>query len=406
VAAEAGGWIAARLERLDALLREHDYRGWDPFDLPNAPLFAATVGDEFWAPQLVLSKAGSRLVSDRMRRALRVPRIEDPKIYACAYFAYRDRDPARAEEMIARLARLASRDADGAAWWGYDYTWATRAREVNARGASTIVPGAFAVFTMLDDLVRSGRDDHRALIAAALDHYRTRHRTAGAGGEFLGYFAGASTNTHNANLLGCAALTLGGRVLEREDWLDDAARAAATSIRAVDESGYLPYSDHRAGDWTDCFHHIYVIACATVLERMNPRVERAQFADALVRLRRYLSARFVRADGLLNYYPGRLHPIDPHNYAVAAIFAVMFGAPGDLPPAAAEPLLRRVDALMWDPARGRYRFRRHRLRRDSRLFLRWTQAWMFAALSLVDQELTRSRSISESTRNFVAQFGN
>ena len=393
----AADWIPARLEQLDALLKRHDYRGWDPFDLPNSPLFRP-VPDNWWLPQLVLSKAGSRVAPDAVRRLLRVPEIEDPKIYACAYFAYRDRDPAAATQMIDRLAALAAPDSS----WGYDYTWATRSGEVNLRGASTIVPGSFALFALLDDHVASRGARNGALITAALDHYRTRHRS----GDFFGYFAGSTVNTHNANLLGCAALTVGGRVLGRDDWLADAAGAAMTSARAVDATGYLPYADHASADWTDCFHHVYVVACLSVLERANPHVDRGELRDTLVRLRRYLRAQFVRPDGLLNYYPGKLYPIDPHNYAAAAIFAVMFGEEGDIPPQSAEPLLRQVDSLMWDDRRGRYGYRLHRRRRDSRLFVRWTQAWMFAALAIVDQERTRSRSSSESTRNFVAQFGN
>jgi hypothetical protein len=407
VAAEQGGWIPARLQALDELLRRHDYRGWDPFDLPNAPLFRL-VPERWWLPQLVLSKAGARAAPEWLRRALRVPPIEDPKTYACAYFGYRHWDhpsaAARAREMADRLAALARRDGDGA-HWGYDYTWATRTREVNPRGASTLVPGSFAVFALLDDLATTGDQRHRDLIAAALDYYRTRHRALGDAGEFLGYFAGATVNTHNANLLGCAALTVGGRALGREDWLADAARAAATSVGAVDGSGYLPYADHPSGNWTDCFHHLYVIACVAVLERLNPHVDGAVFRGALTRLRSYVAKSFVRDDGRVNYYPGRMYPVDPHNYAAAAIFAVTFGGQDDLPPGAAEPLLRRVDEAMWDASRGRYRYRRHRRRSDARLFLRWTQAWMFAALSIVDHD-TRSRSSNASTRNFVAQFGN
>ena len=123
-------------------------------------------------------------------------------------------------------------------------------------------------------------------------------------------------------------------------------------------------------------------------------------------MHQFLQRAFLREDGLINYYPDQVHPIDPHNYAAAAIYAVLFGSETDLPLAAAEPLLRRVDDLMWDPEHGRYNFRRYRRRVDSRFFLRWTQAWMFAALSIVHGEMIRSRSSSESTRNFVAQFGN
>ncbi len=392
--------MPARVERLDALLRRHDYRGWDPFDLPNAPLFRA-IPERWWLPQFVLSKAGSRLAPDRLRRALRVVPIEDPKLYACAYFGYRFRDrPDDAARMAARLAALATREPGGGAHWGYDYTWATRGGGVNPRRASTIVPGAFAVFALLE------QPQHRGLVEAALDYYRVRHRATNASGEFLAYFSGGSINTHNANLLGCAALTAGGLALDRPEWLADAARAASTTMRAVDARGYLPYSDHSSGAWADCFHHLYVIACATAIAQFNPQVDGDLFRGAVERMRGYLSRQFLRADGLLNYYPGRLYPIDPHNYAAAAIFATLFGEDSDLAPAAAEPLLRRVDELMWDPARGRYRYRRHRRRVDSRLFMRWTQAWMFAALAITDQAARRSRSSSESTRNLVAQLGN
>jgi hypothetical protein len=397
-----------RVEQLDELLRRHDYRGWDPFDLPNSPLFRSLPAD-WWLPQLALSKLGSRVMPDRGRQVLRVPPIQDPKIYACAYLGYthwREYDASeRAAQMIQRLAGLASRTADGT-YWGYDYTWATRTGELNPRGASTIVPGAFAIFALLDDLVTTGNEQHRGLIEAALDYYGTRHLKGSPTGPFLAYFPGTTVNTHNANLLGCAALSLGGRVLERDDWLEGAARAATTSLKAVTADGYLAYATHPAADWTDCFHHLYVIACTIVVEQSNPYADRAAFRDAVTRLRGYLRQRFLRNDGLINYYPDRVHPIDPHNYAAAAIFAVLFGEDADLPPPTAEPLLRRVDELMWDPARGRYRHRRYQRRVDSRLFLRWTQVWMFAALSILQRETTRSRSNSESTRNFVAQLGN
>jgi hypothetical protein len=404
VTAEPGAWIPTRRKQLDELLRRHHYRGWDPFDLSNAPLFGA-MPQSWWLPHLALSKVGSRVAPGWVRRVLRVPRIEDPKIYACAYFGYRHWDSPesgrRAGEMIDRLAAIASRDPDGGVHWGYDYLWAIRSGEVNPRRASTIVPGSFAILALLDDLVATGSDRHRGLIAAALGYYATRHRRLGAAGEYLGYFSDPAANTHNANMLGCTALSVGGRVLDHDEWLQAAARAATTSVSAVSPDGYLPYMDHASGDWTDCFHHLYVIACTAALQRINPYVDRDLFGDAGSRLRNYLRTAFLRDDGLINYYPGRLYPIDPHNYAAAAIFAVLFGDGADLAPADAEPLLRHVDGLMWDAARGRYRFRRHR-RVDSRLFLRWTQAWMFAALSIAYSHGESEQTATVQTRGVRA----
>ena len=136
------------------------------------------------------------------------------------------------------------------------------------------------------------------------------------------------------------------------------------------------------------------------MARTNPEVDVARFEAAAERMAGYVKREFLRDDGLVNYFPGRLHPIDPHNYAATAIFAALFGEDPaiGLDPGLGRDLLQRVDELMWDPARGRYLFRRHSRRTDRRFFMRWTQAWMFAALSIVAAgEEGRRRMLPGST---------
>lgn len=374
-------WVHQRLTDLDTVLRRDDYRGWDPFDLPNAPLFARLPAS-WQLPQLVVSKTGSRLMPHAGRRLLRVPLIEDVKTYSCAYFGYRyggqEGFRERAELMVDRIAAMAQAE-DGRRAWGYDFVWPTRASGVNDRLASTIVPGSFAALTLLHHHADTGDRRHLGLVEDALCHYATAHWCRNVSGPFLGYFKSVATNTHNANLLGCAALTLGARALGRDDWGPLAAEAATTSIRAVREDGYLEYADKPSGDWTDCFHHLYVIACASAIAEHNPHVDRALFDAAIERLFAFARTAFLRPDGAINYFPGKLHPIDPHNYAATAVFGVLAG----LGPELGEPLLRRVDAQMWDPRSGTYAYKKHARRTDRRAFLRWTHAWMFAALAMV-----------------------
>ena len=375
--------MAQRLAELDEVLRRHDYRGWDPFDLPNAPIFSR-LPVHWQIPQLVVSKTGSRLMPHAGRRLLRVPLTEDVKTYSCAYFGYRygglEGFRERAETMVDRIAAMARPDAGtGKRAWGYDFVWPTRASGVNARRASTIVPGSFAALTLLHHHADTGDARHLPLVEEALDHYGSAHNSRNVSGPFLGYFKAVDTNTHNANLLGCAALTLGAAALGRPDWAQLAAEAATTSIRAVRDDGYLEYADKPSGDWTDCFHHLYVIACASAIAQHNPHVDRERFDAAIDRLCAYARRSFQRPDGAVNYFPGRLHPIDPHNYAATAVFGVLAG----LEPELGEPLLRRVDAETWDPRTRTYAYKKHARRTDRRAFLRWTHAWMFAALAIV-----------------------
>jgi len=380
----AEDWIIERIDSLQRLIAQSDYRGHDPFDLVNSA-FASALPPSWTLAQLAISKAGARLAPDRLRALLRVPPIEDPKLYCCMNLGYTLRGEveadARAREMLNRLAALAGTSAQGA-HWGYDFLWPTRTSGTNPRRASTLVPGAFSMLTLIDAILAGRGDDHRELLRASLHHYATRHLCRDASGQpFLGYFEGISTNTHNANLLGCAALTLGALLFDDQQLARVAAQAAGTTMARVEDSGYLEYADHRSAQWCDGFHHLYVIASLRVIGWGNPFADQALCADVVGRLSAYWEANFLRDDGLVNYFPGRLHPIDPHNYAATAIYAVCFG--GDEGPRFARDVLRRVDELAWDPRRGAYAHRVHGRRTDSRLFLRWTQAWMFAALCAV-----------------------
>jgi hypothetical protein len=372
--------LGARIPALRALLEAADYRGNDPFDLVNAPIFARLPSRGPAA--LVISKFGSRVAPDVLRRMLRVAPVEDPKTYCCAYWGWLALgERTRAEEMLDRLAAIAQRAPEGA-YWGYDFLWPTRSGDVNPRRASALVPAAFTMLTLVDGIVALDHDRHRGLLRDAVGYYTTRHRSSA--GPYLGYFPSSRSNTHNANLLGCAALSLSALVLADDQPARIAAEAAEATVAAVGRDGYLPYGDYPAADWTDCFHHIYVIAALSAVARTNPFVDREMCDAAIERLTRYWFGHFLRDDGLLNYYPDRLYPIDPHNYAVTAIYFTLFGDESQR--RMAVTLLRRVDALTWDGERGRYAHRVHRRRRDRRMFLRWTQAWMFAALATVTSD--------------------
>jgi hypothetical protein len=322
-----------------------------------------------------------------LRKLLLVPRTEDPKIYACAYFGYSfmagSSNAANARRMLEGIVRIGRRSEDGISW-GYDFTWPTLSDGVNPRGASTIVPASFAMLALIHETVTTGRDAYLPVLRDALRFYSNRHVRRNGNGPFLGYFTHSTINTHNASLLGCAALSLGGRVLGDDRLLKIAAEAAVTSLHAVDEKGYIRYNDGPSGDWTDSFHHLYVIAAISAISMANPFVDSAECDAVIERMWRYYRETFLREDGEINYFPGTVYPIDSHNYAATAIFAILFGEKFQLGQSFAADLLRRADDLTWESRRGYYIHRIHRKRRDRREFLRWNQAWMFLALAMAD----------------------
>jgi hypothetical protein len=379
-----GDWILRRIHQLHERMRRTDYRGYDPFDLPNSPLFRI-ISPKWKAPQLLISKFGSRIAPIALRKMLGVPRTEDPKIYACAYFGYKFLDDKtllpNAEKMLDGIIGIGRENESGISW-GYDFTWPTLSDGVNPRGASTIVPASFAMLALIHETVTSGSDKYLPYIGKALKFYGERHVRRNSSGIFLGYFTHSTINTHNANLLGCAALSLGARLTDDEKLLRIAADATHTSLLAVDDNGYIEYNDGPSGKWTDSFHHLYVIAALRAIAWANPLVDAARCNDAIERMWRYYTKTFLRDDGQINYYPGTIYPIDSHNYAATSIFYTLFGGEFHVDRGEAENVVQLADSLTWDDARGYYLHRIHKNRKDTREFLRWNQAWMFLALCM------------------------
>ncbi|MCP4632924.1 MAG: hypothetical protein GY855_08350 [candidate division Zixibacteria bacterium] len=376
-------WIKDRIIRLHHLMVSSDYKGNDPFDILNSPFFKHL---PCWHPLMfAISRFGSRIASDRLRKFLRVPPVEDPKTYALAYFGYRilgDEYGSSADLMIERLAKLAKHDQHGS-YWGYDFTWPTRSDGINKRGASTLVPASFALFSLLYETIVCQNEKHIPLVKSGIEYFVNRHLRENSSGRFLGYFTHSKVNTHNANLLGCAVLSLGAQFFGNNKWAEIAAEASYTSLRAVENDGYLPYNDHATGNWTDSFHHLYVIAMLSVIENTNQFIYRDHYANAITRLRRYYKSKFINDDGTIDYFPDKQNPVDPHNYAASIIYGLLFDSGKLMDELDTSELLSRINSIAWSKKSKRYTHRIKDGKKDNRLFLRWTQVWMFLALSTV-----------------------
>lgn len=382
--------MISKFNRLEKLLVENDYKGNDPFDFPNAPLLRF-IPIKFYYPILFASKFGSRLAPDFTRKIFRIPKIEDPKTYTCSYFAYLfTNENSKAKMMLERLKLLANDEENGVSW-GYDFNWPTMDKSLNPRRESTIVPGSFAMLAFIYDYCLNNNDASFQVATQAAEYYSTKHLLKNSSDEkFIAYFKTSKSNTHNANLLGCASMSLIYNIAQNPDKLRLLSECSNTSVKAVEPNGYINYKDTKDGFWTDCFHHLYVIASLRLIVLSNPFVDKDIYENKIARMIEYYEDNFLRKDGFINYFPGNKYPIDPHNYAATAIFNILFSQDE----VSAKELLNTIERVGWLEAEGRFL---HRIskgnKKDKRFFMRWGQAWMFLAYSVV-----------ENSKNLFSQF--
>ena len=98
---------------------------------------------------------------------------------------------------------------------------------------------------------------------------------------------------------------------------------------------------------------------------------------------RFWREHFFREDGAVRYYHDRTYPIDTHCVAQSIITLLDLS---DLDPAnagLAQFIFEWARDHMWDKKKNYFHYRILRSCKIRTSYMRWTQAWMFLALSML-----------------------
>jgi hypothetical protein len=182
----------------------------------------------------------------------------------------------------------------------------------------------------------------------------------------------------NATLKGSRLLAQAHAIGAPREVIEPAARSARFVIAHQNESGAWPYAIGDARRWADNFHTGYILDCLKSYRQVSGD---RSVDDGLESGWQYYRRSFFEPDMTPRYYDSGALPLDATACAQAIITLCTFG---DLRGArlAAE---RTVAALgLPDGSFAYQRRRRHTVRTP---FLRWSVAWMYCALSRLEEEM-------------------
>jgi len=367
--------------------QSHGWAGYDPYDALNSQLFTALPFlDSKW-PRLIVTQALKRSPVN-VRSLLFIPRTRNPKAIAL-FLAAALRMPDLDRSVRDRLVRVlidylvAMRSPGLGYWcWGYSFPWQTRTIVV-PRNAPNLVCTTFVANALLD--AYDATADTRCLTMAAsaatyiLDQlYWSEGRVAGFAYPMPSIRAGI----HNANLLGAALLCRVWRLTGDRRLLEPAFDVARYSASRQREDGSWMYGEEKTQQWIDNFHTGYNLVALRDLGRY---LETTEFEPRVRSGFEFYRAHFVRGDGAARYFHDNTYPIDIHSLAQTIITLVSFRhlAPDNLP--LAKDVFRWAKKYMWDEGEFfYYRVLRYRTIRTS--YMRWSQAWMLLAMSVLANE--------------------
>ena len=377
----------------------NNWSGYDPYDALNSPLLKALPILDSRFPRIALTQFLKRSPLN-VRRFLAIPKTQNPKALAlflvsCLKLSklglLDGNDPSR--QLIERLVAL--RSPTTKYWcWGYSFPWQTRTIVVPCF-APSLVCTTFVAEALLDAYEKLN-DPHLLEMAVSAGQYilDELYYTDEDGVASFSYpLPGLATKVHNANFLAAALLARLFHYTGDEKFLAPALRSARYSNSKQRDDGSWPYGELASQQWIDNFHTGYNLSGLRSISRYAKTNE---FDDSITIGFEFYRAHFFREDGAVRYFHNRTYPIDIHCVAQSLLTLLEFR---DMHPAN----LSLVGSVyewainhMYDE-RGFFYYRVLPYCTIRTSYMRWSQAWMFRALTALTEHQTSSAGTMQET---------
>ena len=362
----------------------NDWAGYEPYDALNSSIVKALPLLDSKLPRLVLTQFLKRSPIN-IRRLLRVPRTQNPKAIGLFLSAFVNLSRAGVateedyiQQMVERLIALRSRGIDY--WcWGYNFPWQTRTVLV-PRWAPNVVCTTVAAEGLLDAF-EIRKDDRFLSMALSAAEYMLNDLYWMSGNKACGFFyplPGVPNQVHNANLLVAALFCRLYKHTGQERFLVPALAVTRYAVAQQHSDGGWNYGEASTQEWIDNFHTGFNLSA---LRSIGRSLVTSEFEESVSRGLQFYRSHFFRQDGAVGYYHDRFYPIDTHCVAQSVITLLDLK---DLDPTnvqLARSVLDWALQRMWNYKDGYFYYRILRSCTIRTSYMRWTQAWMFLALS-------------------------
>lgn len=370
--------------RLLEYCRANDWAGYDPYDALNSRVVRALPFLDFKWARLAITQ-GVKRCPINLRPLLLVPKEPNPKgtaLFLSALVKLAAADLIEEDGLIPEMASrlMASRSPSKRySCWGYNFDWQTRTYLV-PRGSPNIICTTFAANALLDAYERSREAAWLAAAVRAAEFILDTlfWRESGPVACFS-YTPVERTRIHNANLLGAALLARVARVAGERRFLEFALDAARYSVSRQLPDGSWFYGEASRQRWIDNFHTGYNLVA---LKHIRDNAGTGEFGASVQRGLDFYTSHFFRDDGAPRYYGDSTFPIDIHSVAQSIITLIELADLSEGNADLARSVFGWAMKHLWD-GRGYFYYQRrpHLLVRTP--FMRWSQAWMLLALSIL-----------------------
>lgn len=371
--------ILSHIYGLQNYCEKNEFKGHDPYDALNSPLFRLLCGKSKWMRIAAIQAMKRSPVN--MRPLVGIRKDYNPKGLGLILWGYAKlfRTERRQEfldsihKIIGLLAALKSPGYSGNCW-GYNFDWQSRAFFV-PKYTPTIVNSSFIGHALVDTYAYTGLERALDLALTIKDFIlKDLNRRKEGGAICFSYTPLDHTAIHNANLLGASLLIRLYRYAGGEELKETALSALSYSMKYQREDGSWHYAETEFQRWIDSFHTGFNLQSISYFLENDVGQE---YREAFTKGVRFYKEQFFLDDGTPKYYHNRVYPIDIHSPAQAVVF---FSRLGKDYAVFAEKILKWMVEHMQDK-RGFFYFQKRPCYTVKIPYMRWAQAWAFHGMT-------------------------
>ncbi len=392
--------LQENIERaIGALLTYCIRQGWsghDPYDALNSSIIQHLP----FARSKVFRLAATQVLKRspiNFRGLLRVPKTENPKgcaltctalvrLYSGGYL----KEKTLVRERVDRLLDLRTKKHRFYCW-GYSFDWQGRNRLI-PKFEPNIICTTFAGNALLDAYEVFG---DMKLVEAAISAgdflVSGLNISSSDGGICFSYTPLDQIQVHNANLLGAAYLARLYAFSGDKKSLQLAEKAVHFSLERQKSNGSWLYGEEKSQNWIDNFHTGFNLVA---LWRISRILSDRRIQESLKRGLDYYIENFFLSNGVPKYFNNRIWPIDIHSVAQSLVTLCELSGLHEN----ALTVARKVCSWALERMRnekGYFYYQIGRYYRNRIEYMRWSQAWMLYALSVMLMQMKSEKAPSD-----------
>lgn len=376
--------ISESFRRLETYVSREDYKGWDPYDGLNSKIFASIPFlNSNKIAKLVWIQFFKRSLLN-LRKPLMVEKQYNPKGVALFLEGYCNLYNLSGDlkhlEMIHHFAAMLIKlNSDG--WsgncWGYNFDWQARAF-FQPKYGPTVVATCYAANALINAYEITGNREYLEFALSSKDFVtKDLNRTYDADGDFaFSYSPMDNTQVFNASLLGSRLLSRIYTYTGEEELKKLAKSSVLFCIKHQKPDGSWSYGTLSFHQWIDNFHTGYNLEC---LKAYSKYCSDDSIYSVIEKGFEYYVHTFFSKQGQPKYYHNKMYPIDTQNTAQLVLTLSKLDKFDEYQKLADRVLIWTIQNMQDN--QGFFFYQNHKYYTIKIPYMRWTQAWMFYAMS-------------------------